>query len=93
MVELEMDLKSRAVLARMRGDGILRRPDEILVAVSHPHWESAPMAHDWRKHVPPSLRHQWQDLPMVARLCVFETAEWAALGDDRESVMVTGPHA
>lgn len=93
MVEMAMDTRSRAVLARMRLDGILRRPDEILEAMGHPHWDGAHMAHDWRKHVPPALRAHWHELPMVARLCIYETAEHAASEEDRDASMVTGPHA
>ncbi|HKJ92621.1 MAG TPA: hypothetical protein VJ957_05595 [Longimicrobiales bacterium] len=41
--------------------------------------------------MPPSVRQDWDALPLATRLCVYETAALAALADDAGTPMVTGP--
>jgi hypothetical protein len=36
------------------------------------------------------MREEWDVLPLAARLCVFETAELAALEEDAGASMITG---
>lgn len=51
----------------------------ILTVVAAPRWERARIRHDWRNHVPPSVRAVWATLSLEARLCTYETAELIAL--------------
>ena len=76
-------------LSRMAADGVPLAPGAILDAVQRPCWEKAGRGSDWRTHVPPSVRSEWEALPLVARLCVFETAEIIALDDPPGTSMVT----
>jgi hypothetical protein len=78
------------LLSRMATDGILLAPDAILDAVEHPCWERPRRGCDWRTYIPPSVRSQWDLLPLVTRLCVFATAELIALEEDPGTTMVTG---
>jgi hypothetical protein len=78
------------LLSGMAADGVPLGRVAILDVVEHPHWSAATRARDWRSHVPPSLRGDWDVLPLIARLCVFETAELAALSEDAGASMVTG---
>jgi ubiquinone/menaquinone biosynthesis C-methylase UbiE len=80
-----------AFVSRIQADGVPLEPRAILEAVDHPAWEATAGARDWRNYVPPSTRKAWDVLPLVARLCVFETAELAALEEDAGTSMVTGP--
>jgi hypothetical protein len=82
---------TRRLLAAMRRDGVALEEATVIEAVEHPNWERATGSHDWRAHVPRSLRETWESLPLSTRLCVFETAELTALGEERGAVMVTGP--
>jgi hypothetical protein len=77
------------LLERMTTEGVPLGPDAILEAVEHPGWEATRHARDWRTYVPQSMRLEWAMLPLVARLCVFETAELAALEEDAGASMVT----
>lgn len=79
------------LLDGINADGIPLAPRAILDAVEQPHWEATRRIHDWRSHVPPTLRQDWEALPLTTRLCVFETAELAALDEDVGVAMVTGP--
>ena len=85
------DPRVRTALTRIRQEGILRPSGEILDAVEDPHWDSPFLAHDWRRHVPPALRDTWDTLPLDTRLCVYESAEFSAIDEDSDSVMVTEP--
>ena len=85
------DTKVLRALERIRRDGILRPPEDILATVDDPRWDRAFLAHDWRKHVPPTMRDVWDTLPLHTRLCVFESAEFSAMEEDLDSAMVTGP--
>lgn len=49
------------------------------------------LAHDWRKHVPSTMRDIWGTLPLHTRLCVYGSAEFSAMEEDVDSAMVTGP--
>lgn len=91
MVSPSVDPEVDRALRRIRSDGIRRPAVDILDVVATPRWESVPTVHDWRRHVPPALREQWDSLPLLARLCVFETAELTALEEDQDLAMVTGP--
>lgn len=81
----------RIALDRIHRDGILRPSDEILATVEDPHWERPFRAHDWRRHVPPTMRDTWNTLPLDTRLCVYESAEFSAMDDGADSVMLGGP--
>lgn len=78
------------LLARIRKDGVPLPPHAVLDAVEEPSWSDARGSHDWRRHVPPSVQEAWRSLSLCARLCVFETAELAALEEDVGASMVTG---
>jgi hypothetical protein len=82
---------TRRLIAAMRRDGVALEEAAVMKAVEHPNWERAMGSHDWRAHVPRSLREAWASLPLSTRLCVFETAELTALGEEHGAVMVTGP--
>jgi hypothetical protein len=82
---------TRRLIAAMQHDGIPVEETAVMEAVVHPHWERASGSHDWRAHVPRSLREAWGSLPLATRLCVFEMAELNALGEEHGAVMVTGP--
>ena len=82
---------TRRLIAGMQRDGVPLEEAAVMEAVEHPHWERARESHDWRAHVPRSLREAWGSLPLATRLCVFETAELTALGEEPGAVMVTGP--
>jgi hypothetical protein len=83
--------EAQRLLAGMKRDGVPLGEKSVMQAVEHPHWERAAEVHDWRAHVPGSIREAWLSLPLTTRLCVFETAELTALGEERGAVMVTGP--
>lgn len=85
------DPRVRRALERIHRDGILRPAEDILSSVDAPHWERALHAHDWRRHVPPTMRDIWNTLPLHTRLCVYETAEFSAMEEDTDSAMLTGP--
>lgn len=93
MIAIPQEPHIARILARIRQDGILFSPDEILEVVHHPHWNRGGAAHDWRRHVPPTVRDQWEHLTLLTRLCVFETAERAAMDESTGATMVTGPRA
>jgi hypothetical protein len=78
------------LLSRMSADGVLLAPDAILAAVERPCWERPRSGCDWRTYIPPSVRSEWDVLPLVTRLCVFATAELIALDEDPGTSMVTG---
>jgi hypothetical protein len=88
---LAPDPRIARMLARMRADGITLGPDAILDAVARPKWGGKRGLQDWRNHVPPSVQQDWDALPLATRLCVFQTAAFAALADDAGAAMVTGP--
>lgn len=79
------------LMVGMRRDGVPLPAAAVLQAIRDPRWETTRSAHDWRAHVPPSVRRAWPCLPVTGRLCVFETAELAALAEDVGAAMVTGP--
>lgn len=79
------------LISRMRSEGVPLPRETILAAVREPNWEATRTRHDWRSHVPYAVRAAWWSLPLTARLCIFETAELAALAEDVGGVMVTGP--
>lgn len=79
------------LITRMRNEGVPLPREAILAAVREPNWEATRTRHDWRTHVPYAVRAAWWSLPLTARLCIFETAELAALAEDVGDVMVTGP--
>lgn len=85
-----LDSKAQRALERIRADGVLRPAEDIVATVDHPHWDRAFLAHDWRKHVPPTMRDIWDTLPLHTRLCVYESAEFSAMEEDVDSTMVTG---
>lgn len=93
MIALPQNPHIARILARIRQDGILFSPEEMLEVVQRPHWNRDGAAHDWRRHVPPAVRDQWNDLTLFTRLCVFETAERAAMDEAIGATMVTGPRA
>jgi hypothetical protein len=78
-------------LSLIKADGVPLSPEAILDAVERPHWEATGGARDWRSYVPASMRSDWNVLPLIARLCVFETAELVALDEDAGASMITGP--
>jgi hypothetical protein len=78
------------LLSRMEADGVPLVPAAILDAVEHPCWEATRRPRDWRVYVPPSMRSDWDALPLVARLCVFEMAELVAMEEDPGASMITG---
>jgi ubiquinone/menaquinone biosynthesis C-methylase UbiE len=78
------------LVSRMRADGVPLGPEAILEVVERPHWEATGGLRDWRNYVPVSLRSAWNGLPLVARLCAFETAELVALAEDAGTSMLTG---
>jgi hypothetical protein len=80
------------LLLRMRHHGVLWDPEAVLDAVEHPHWERARGVHDWRAYIPPSVRADWLRLPLIGRLCAFETAQLQSL-EEEAGTMVTGPAA
>lgn len=81
------------LLARIGKDGVPLSPHAVLAAVEEPSWSDARGPHDWRRYVPPSVQEAWSSLSLCARLCVFETAEMAALEEEVGAPMVTGPPA
>jgi hypothetical protein len=85
------DPRVRIALDRIHRDGILRPSDEILAAVDDPHWDRPVLAHDWRRHVPPTMRDAWNTLPLETRLSVYESAEFSAMDEDAGSAVVSGP--
>lgn len=85
------DPRVAMALSRIRRDGILSPAQDILATVRDPHWERGLLAHDWRRHVPPTMRDVWDSLPLHTRLCVYESAEFSAMEEDLDSAMVTGP--
>lgn len=88
---LAPDPRIAQLLARMRQDGITRSPEAILDAVERPQWDATRGLQDWRDHVPPSVRQDWEALPLATRLCVYGTAALAAMADEAGAPMVTGP--
>jgi ubiquinone/menaquinone biosynthesis C-methylase UbiE len=78
------------LVSRMRADGVPLGPEAILEAVERPRWDATGAVRDWRNYVPRSMRGAWSGLPLVARLCAFETAELAALDEDAGTSMLTG---
>ena len=78
------------LVSRMRADGIPLGPEAILEVVERPHWEATGGLRDWRNYVPVSMRSAWNGLPLMARLCAFETAELVALAEDAGTSMLTG---
>ncbi len=93
MTRHDVDPEAERFLARMREDGLLEDPDAILDAVEAPDWQASRGVHDWRNYVPPSIREAWPSLPLVTRLCIYETTELVALAEQVGDPMVTGPHA
>jgi hypothetical protein len=89
--EANREPDARRLIAAMRGDGVPLDETSVMDAVEHPRWEKTRGRRDWRAHVPRSLRHTWESLPLATRLCVFETAELTALEEEEGAVMVTGP--
>lgn len=85
------DPRVEKALGRIRATGILRPPEDIVATVQDPHWDRAFLAHDWRRHVPPTMREIWDTLPLSTRLCVYESAEYTAMEEDMDSAMLTGP--
>jgi hypothetical protein len=81
----------RGLIAAMQRDGVPLEESAVMEAVEHPHWERTRESRDWRAHVPRSLREAWGSLPLATRLCIFETSELTALGEEHGAVMVTGP--
>jgi hypothetical protein len=78
------------LLTGMELDGVPLGREAVIDAVEHPHWETTRHGRDWRAYVPRSMREEWGELPLAARLCVFETAELAALEEDAGASMITG---
>ena len=35
--------------------------------------------HDWRAYIPDTVRAVWNEIPMVAKVCVIQTGEKAAV--------------
>jgi hypothetical protein len=79
------------LLTRMREEGVPLPAETIVAVVEEPNWEATRTRHDWRSHVPGTVRAAWDSLPLAARLCIFETAELAALEEEGGTPMVTGP--
>lgn len=79
------------LIARMQTEGVTLARDAILEAVRAPRWDATRTRHDWHAHVPPAVRAVWPSLPLEARLCIFETAQLAALREEGGATMITGP--
>jgi hypothetical protein len=85
------DSEPERLIARMQTEGVALTRDTILDVVQAPRWDATRSRHDWHTHVPPAVRAVWPTLPLEARLCIFETAQLAALREEGGATMITGP--